>query len=78
MMDGDSWPAFEVDVISTHGAGDMFVGALAAEVDAGRTIQEAIPFAQAAAALHVSMQLNERAHLDHAQVAAFLSAHSSR
>ncbi|MEO0381474.1 MAG: PfkB family carbohydrate kinase, partial [Pseudomonadota bacterium] len=77
-MDGDSWPAFEVDVISTHGAGDMFVGALAAEVDAGRTIQEAIPFAQAAAALHVSMQLNERAHLDHAQVAAFLTAQPSR
>ncbi|MEQ3711485.1 MAG: PfkB family carbohydrate kinase [Tateyamaria sp.] len=75
---GRKWPAFSVDVVSTHGAGDMFVGALAAEVDAGRAIDEAVPFAQAAAALHVSLELTERARMDRARVEAFLAAHSSR
>ena len=47
-------PAVSVEVISTHGAGDMFVGALAAELARGATLQSALPIAQAAAALHVS------------------------
>ena len=75
---GSKWPAFSVDVISTHGAGDMFVGALAAEVDTGRTIDDAIPIAQAAAALHVSLDLGERAGMDRVQVEAFLAAQSNR
>ena len=47
-------PAVSVEVISTHGAGDMFVGALAAELARGANLQSALPVAQAAAALHVS------------------------
>ena len=49
-----SLPAVSVDVVSTHGAGDMFVGALAAEFACGATLRNALPVAQAAAALHVS------------------------
>ena len=49
-----SWPALKTEVISTHGAGDMFVGALAARVTAGDSVEQAIPFAQAAAAWHIS------------------------
>ena len=49
-----SLPAVSVDVVSTHGAGDMFVGALAAELARGATLRNALPVAQAAAALHVS------------------------
>lgn len=78
LFEGQSWPAFEVEVTSTHGAGDMFVGALAAQVNAGHRIEAAIPFAQAAAALHVSLDLDKRTHLDRAQVAAFLAAQPSR
>ena len=77
-FDGLALPAFSVDVVSSHGAGDMFVGALAAEVDAGRTIDDALPFAQAAAALHVSLDLTERASMDRAQVDAFLATQTNR
>ncbi len=49
-----SLPAVSVDVVSTLGAGDMFVGALAAELARGATLRSALPVAQAAAALHVS------------------------
>ena len=67
-----------VDVISTHGAGDMFVGALAAGVTRGAMIPQAIDFAQAAAALHVSSDLDARATLCPDDVHAFLEAYPSR
>jgi ribokinase len=44
----------QVQVISTHGAGDAFLGALAARLDAGDDLPSAAAFGQAAAALHVS------------------------
>lgn len=75
---GTRHPAHRVPVISTHGAGDMFAGALAAEVLRGAGIAEAIPFAQAAAALHVSTPLPDRADLTAATVGAFQRDHSSR
>lgn len=77
-LDGQSLPGYAVNVVSTHGAGDMFVGALAAHVDRGRAITDAIPFAQAAAALHVSANDSARAHPDAARVAAFCAAHANR
>ena len=40
--------------ISSHGAGDMFCGALAARLAKGDTLVSAARFANAAAALHVS------------------------
>lgn len=48
-------PAHPVAVVSTHGAGDAFVGALAARLDAGDALAAAAAFGQAAAALHVSV-----------------------
>lgn len=47
-------PARPVRVASTHGAGDAFIGALAAEAARGAGLREAAAFGQAAAALHVS------------------------
>jgi ribokinase len=46
--------AHRVQVISTHGAGDAFLGALAARLDQGEDLTKAAAFGQAAAALHVS------------------------
>ncbi len=75
---GRPYQAWPVEVFSTHGAGDMFVGALAAQVGEGAAIEDAIPFAQAAAALHVASDLEDRKLLDVARVAAFLEGHTSR
>ncbi|HHG91332.1 MAG TPA: ribokinase [Devosia sp.] len=52
--------AFGVDVISSHGAGDAFTGALAACLATGRGTHQAIRFAQGAAALHVSTPVEKR------------------
>jgi ribokinase len=75
---GEAFSGFSVPVISTHGAGDMFVGALAAQVGRGAGVTEAISFAQAAAALHVSSDLSARDGLDRERVEAFLAAQDSR
>lgn len=48
-------PAFPVEVRSTHGAGDAFVGALAARLALGSGLGDALRYGQAAAALHVSL-----------------------
>lgn len=47
-------PAEKVQVVSTHGAGDSFVGALAVRLSTGDGVWEACAFAQNAAARHVS------------------------
>lgn len=47
-------------VVSAHGAGDVFVGALAARLAAGAAMDDAIACAQAAAARFVSTPLEER------------------
>ncbi|MHB1319273.1 MAG: PfkB family carbohydrate kinase, partial [Anaerolineae bacterium] len=47
-------PGQQVDVVDTTGAGDAFSGALAVAVAEGRTIVEAVTFANAAAALQVT------------------------
>lgn len=57
---GKVWEAPKVEVVSTHGAGDMFIGALAASVDDGAKIEDAIGFAQTAAAWHVSTPADKR------------------
>ncbi len=46
--------ALKVDVISTHGAGDCFCGALAARLVAGMPLESAAAFARTAAGLFVS------------------------
>ena len=73
-----TYPGIAVDVVSTHGAGDVFVGALAAQVVRGIPVADAIPFAQAAAALHVSMPVTARAALTRDRVDQFVADHASR
>lgn len=53
-------PAEAVKVVSTHGAGDMFTGALAARLAARDGVAEALAFAQRAAGLFVSSAVAER------------------
>jgi ribokinase len=61
-------PAVAVDAISSHGAGDMFCGALAAEVARGASLRAACRFAAAAAALAVSRPVDAGRELTEAQV----------
>ncbi|MEL6887464.1 MAG: PfkB family carbohydrate kinase [Pseudomonadota bacterium] len=77
-FDGTIHPGHRVDLVSAHGAGDMFVGGLAACVAAGAALPDAVPFAQAAAALHVSTPLAARSALDGDAVRRFLVAQDSR
>ena len=56
----EAMPALTVDVVSSHGAGDAFLGALAAELDRGAGLAEACRFGMAAAALHVSLPVEAR------------------
>jgi ribokinase len=46
-------PGYKVGVVDTTGAGDCFVGCLAAELASGKAFEEALKFANAAAALSV-------------------------
>ena len=47
-------PALPVTLVSTHGAGDVFVGALVTALAAGHAFAECLRSANAAAATHVS------------------------
>lgn len=76
-LNGQTHPGFAVEVSSSHGAGDMFIGALAAEVWRGTDLEAALPFAQAAAALHVATAAACRDKLDRAAVEAFKKAQAS-
>lgn len=62
-----------VEVVSTHGAGDMFVGALAAGIAAGESTLAAVEFANAAAALFVSRPIAMRATLTAKDVREFMA-----
>ena len=57
-------PAYRVQVDSTHGAGDMFVGSLAVEIARGASVQDALPIAQAAAAVQVSTPAAARSRIN--------------
>lgn len=66
--DGDQQfhlPAYRVDVVDTHGAGDAFVGALAARLADHSPLMDALRYASAAAALvcaKVGVASPERVH----------------
>jgi ribokinase len=60
--------AIPTRVVSTHGAGDMFVGALAAELAEGADLRTALIFAQQAASLHVGTAIDMRAGLNRRMV----------
>ena len=62
-------PALTVKLVSSHGAGDCFCGALAARLAAGEGLEQACRYAVAAAGLFVSLPEEERAALSHDAVA---------
>lgn len=62
-----------VAVISTHGAGDAFTGALAAELARGASMEDALSFAQGAAALAVSSHPDARGEITAGTVRKFLN-----
>ncbi|MDB5522837.1 MAG: ribokinase [Rhizobium sp.] len=51
---------FRADVVSAHGAGDFFIGALANRLASGSEFEAAIHYAQAAAAIYVSTEIDKR------------------
>ena len=65
-------PAFSVNSISSHGAGDMFIGALAARYLIGDTMENALVYSQAAAALFISRAEEERAGINQRAVTDFM------
>ncbi len=70
----DRQAAQSVKVTSTHGAGDAFIGALAAAWAGGATLREAAAFGQAAAGLHVSIAPDARHEIDAAMIRAALAS----
>ena len=69
-------PAFPVKPVDTTGAGDCFIGSLAAALDAGHPPQAAMRFAAAAAALQVTRPGTADAMPTRAEVDAFLEQHA--
>jgi ribokinase len=65
--------AHPVQLIDTHGAGDAFIGALAARWASGVPVAEAVRFANAAAALFVSTPTDQKKLITSEQVTQFLS-----
>lgn len=61
------------EVVSTHGAGDAFTGALAAEWARGADLDQAARFAQTAASLHVATPPDLRHSIDERAIRARLA-----
>ncbi len=64
--------AHEMTVPDAHGAGDVFVGALAARLAGGEPLADALRYANAAAALHVGTPDEERHAIGPADVVRLL------
>ncbi|MDT7952091.1 MAG: ribokinase [Acetobacteraceae bacterium] len=67
-------PGLPVAVVSTHGAGDALVGALAARLDAGDSLIHALHYANAAAAMTVQATEAERSLIRADRVSRWLEA----
>ena len=68
-------PAFPVKAVDTTGAGDCFIGTLAAGLDLGMSRKQAMRLAAAASALQVTRPGTAGAIPTRAEVDAFLEAH---
>ena len=66
-------PAHAVSQAETHGAGDVFVGALAAQLAGATPFEQALRYANAAAALHAGTPEADRDDLGPADVSRLLS-----
>ena len=77
LIEGKNTPyaeaAHPVKLVDTHGAGDAFIGALAARWATGVPLSEAVRFANAAAALFVSTPADRKKVITSDQVIRFLS-----
>ncbi len=69
-----AFAAHPVKLVSAHGAGDCFCGALAARLAAGDRLEDALQYASAAAALHVSRPVADRGSVTPAHVHAMIAA----
>lgn len=67
-------PAFKVDAVDTTAAGDVFCGALAAALEDGLLIKEAVRFAAAAAAIAVTRHGAQPSAPKRAEIMALLEA----
>jgi ribokinase len=67
-------PAHRVPVVNTIGAGDAFIGELAARMAAGASLFDALPFANAAGALAVTQATSQGLRPDRARIAAMAAA----
>ena len=67
-----SLAAHKVAKAETHGAGDVFVGALAARLAGGSPLPDALRYANAAAALHVSLDEADKSAVNPQNVTSFL------
>ena len=63
-----AFPAFQVDALDTTAAGDVFNGCLAARLVAGDELDNAIHYAQAAAALSVQVLGAQDSAPEHAAI----------
>lgn len=70
--------AHRVNLVGTHGAGDAFIGALAARLVDGASLPEATRFANAAAALFVSTPAEQKQSVTVDRVTQFLSESDRR
>jgi ribokinase len=73
-----AYPAHAVNLVDTHGAGDTFIGALAAQLVQGASLLEATRFANAAASLFVSTPADQKKSVTFDRVARFLSDRKPR
>ena len=67
-------PAFDVEVVDTLGAGDVFHGAFAAGLMEGATPEAALRFASAAAAIKCTRRGGRAGIPDREEVVGFLAA----
>ncbi len=68
-------PGHAAPVVDTTGAGDCFCGVLAAELDRGSSVEDAVAFANAAAAVSVTRLGAAASSPTRAEVEAFLTRH---
>jgi ribokinase len=69
--------AHRIKLVDTHGAGDAFIGALAARWAMGVPVAEAVRFANAAAALFVSTPVDQKKTVTSERVNQFMSGRGS-